>query len=308
MKNDGHNTYFITDRPSESFFHKVILRLSPSLVKKKCSKFFLNQLAELCDFIPDLVLIIKGEGVTKDVLSILRNKFPAAKFINYQWDAIESVPTFLECQHSYDKIYTFDKQDAYNHSLIFRPLFFIDNFIPKGNSIKQLSCIYDLSFVGTIHSDRYTVINKIKKQLPADIRCYWYSYVTDKAMFYCRKLLNIRYLFSKINEFQFIPLDNRDVYSIFSHSNCILDIERPRQRGLTIRTLEVLSSGKKLITTNPSIREYDLFHSGNVFVINRKKPQIPLDFFKKSPNPIEQKVIARYSVATWLNEVVYSNL
>ncbi|MER2471008.1 hypothetical protein [Photorhabdus laumondii] len=308
MKDDGHSVNFIVDRPSEKFLYKVLVRLSPSFLNRKCSTFFREQLSGLSDFEPDLVLVIKGEGVNKNILSMLRNKFCNAKFVNYQWDAIKSVPTFSECRNLYDKIYTFDKQDASNYSLNFRPLFFIDSLNSRESFTEQLPCIYDLSFVGTIHSDRYTIINKIKNQLPLDIHCYWYNYVTDKAMFYFRRFLNIRFLFSRMSEFQFKPLNSKDVYSIFRQSNCILDIERPQQRGLTMRTLEVLSAGKKLITTNSSIREYDLFCSGNVFVINRKNPKIPLDFLKKSPNSVDQDIIIRYSVVTWLDEVVYSNL
>ena len=47
----------------------------------------------------------------------------------------------------------------------------------------------------------------------------------------------------------------------FNMKDChaVLDIEHPKQVGLTMRTFEVLASGRKLITTNRSIINHEFY-------------------------------------------------
>jgi len=301
---DGHSVAYIPDRPSESFYSKVIIRLRPSLFKSKCFDYFVDEFSKIPDFFPDVVLIIKGEGIQRSTLEHIRTIYPDARYVNYQWDAAVNVPTFHECKDLYDAVFSFDKNDANHLGVDFCPLFYFDEQLVNAvDSTSELK--YDISFVGTIHSDRYSIIKKIDKALPCSIRRLWYRYITDWQIFLVRKIFSPQFWNSKLSDFKLKPLSHQEVINIFNTSNCVLDIERPQQIGLTIRTLEVLSAGKKIITTNKAIEEYDLFESGNVLVIDRKNPKVSLDFISTKPNSVDKRMMNSYSISSWLQRVVY---
>lgn len=309
MEADGHSVKFFSDRPSESFINKIVIRLRPSLMREACLKYFKTHIDSLQNFVPDIVVVIKGEGLNRDAVSYMRGLYKEAAFVNYQWDSIKNVPSFHEFYDLFDHLYSFDQVDSAEYSLKFRPLFYLGESVAHKSNISQNSeFVYHLSFIGTMHSDRYAILCKIQKNLDSDIRYFWYNYVTDKAMFYIRKVFDYRYFFSRLSDFRFEPLPKQEVYSIFSDSNCILDVERPRQRGLTMRTLEVLSLGKKLITTNKDVVNYDLYSSGNVLVIDRDSPNVPVSFLKEPPRAIDSHLLAYYSLSTWLEEVIYKHI
>jgi hypothetical protein len=69
-----------------------------------------------------------------------------------------------------------------------------------------------------------------------------------------------------------------DVQHYFNLSAAVLDVEHPKQRGLTMRTIETLISEKKLITSNKNIINSNLYDCSRVNVINRDNPQLSNDF------------------------------
>ena len=50
-------------------------------------------------------------------------------------------------------------------------------------------------------------------------------------------------------------------------SSIILEIMRPGHAGLSLRPLEALFFRKKLITDNPAIRNSEVYHPDNIFIL-----------------------------------------
>jgi len=65
---------------------------------------------------------------------------------------------------------------------------------------------------------------------------------------------------------------------IIKNFKTIIDIERPLQKGLTMRTIEMLGTNKKIITTN------------NIFIIDRNNPIIDEIFLKKEYQEIDKNI------------------
>ncbi len=84
----------------------------------------------------------------------------------------------------------------------------------------------------------------------------------------------------------------------------MLDVEHPRQRGLTMRTIETLLSGRKLITTNRHIVDSDLFDPSRVHVISREHPQVPQAFFEMPFAPVPEAVRSRYTLRRWIVDLI----
>jgi spore maturation protein CgeB len=97
--------------------------------------------------------------------------------------------------------------------------------------------------------------------------------------------------------------------TISQHYNecvAVLDIEHPNQSGLTMRTFEVIASGKKLITTNKKIVEHDFFDPARICVIDRNNPDVPDIFLKESIPVLSEEFIAHYSLRGWILDIMAS--
>jgi hypothetical protein len=86
-------------------------------------------------------------------------------------------------------------------------------------------------------------------------------------------------------------------------SRVILDIQHPAQEGLTMRTIEMIGAGKKLLTTNREVISYDFYDSHNMQYIDRNNPVIDKSFFKTDYRTIDSRIYDKYSIRGWLREV-----
>jgi hypothetical protein len=88
-----------------------------------------------------------------------------------------------------------------------------------------------------------------------------------------------------------------------SSCQAVLDIHHPGQSGLTMRTFEVLASGKKLITTNENVRNHDFYDPTLISIIDRNNPIINLNFLELESKVISQSFFSMYSCKGWLTEI-----
>lgn len=90
---------------------------------------------------------------------------------------------------------------------------------------------------------------------------------------------------------------------VYEASRCVLDSAQAGQLGLTIRVLEALGAKKKLITTNEDIVNYDFYRPENIYVYEGK---IDLDnvFFKSKYVELEEDIYKKYSLQSWLTEII----
>ncbi|MFS6826469.1 hypothetical protein [Cyanobium sp. ATX-6F1] len=291
---------WMPDRPFDSSMGKALTRFFPFLVTPAATSLYKRLLSRLGVSRYDYIFVINGQTLTPSFLQFMRQCFPAARFILYMWDSVTNRPTVKKCFRLYDSIFTFDSLDAIKYGLRFRALFYGSGFAP---SDRPPSIKYHISFVGTAHSDRFSVVNNLNSCLPSNILCFWYLYLQAPWVFQAYRLSKWNMRHAKRSDFQFTPLAKDLLHSVFLHSKVVLDIAHPRQAGLTMRTFEALGSGKKLVTTNPLVRDYDFFSEANVFVIDRKRPFIDHTFLESSFSPFSQEILLRYSISGWLADI-----
>ena len=89
------------------------------------------------------LFVIKGEFVQKSVLELFRESNPNAECILYQYDTLKRYPHIVKLFDLFDRVYSFDIEDCQQHSLILRPLFFV-NTEKNDTTIK-----YDISSVAS---------------------------------------------------------------------------------------------------------------------------------------------------------------
>jgi hypothetical protein len=298
----GAHVDLLPDRPYNTASFKAATRVHPPLTTIAAERFYRRRLQELGATRYDLVMVVQGESISSKILRLLRTSFPDAEVVFYTWDSLKNKPFTRANLSRYDRCLTFDPADSKAYGMVFRPLFFSQGF---ERSI-PVDFAFDLSFIGTIHSDRYRVIRHLADSLPANVKTYWYLYLQAPWMYWARRLFTATVSSSHASEFHYVPLARHVVQRIFFDSKAILDVEHPKQGGLTMRTIETLGSGTKLITTNPAVRNYDFFNPENICVIDRLKPVIPPEFLETSYIPIPKATYQQYRLTNWVKDVAGS--
>lgn len=296
----GATVDFLADRPYSKPWQTGLTRITPWLMQPFIDCYYHAKLRALASNAYDLVLVINGQTVSENILQTLKNTYPQARFILYLWDSVQNRPKSVQNFTFFDKVLTFDSVDASQYGIGLRPLF----FTPELESSSKAAQQFDISFVATMHSDRYQVVSKLIQYLPRNLNTYWYFYLQAKWVFYLYKLTKKSFRQSAINTFKFKPIDKKNLKQVFHASKAILDIEHPKQNGLTMRTLEAVGANKKLITTNAKVKGYDFFREENIIVIDRNNPNIPSTFWDTEYQALPADIYAKYQLKNWLLEVV----
>jgi hypothetical protein len=294
------------DRPSTTTLYRILIRLHPMLAAPRTWRY-VNSIvsAHRSDSFDD-ILVIKGQGFTVPMMRRILDAFPGARKIFYNWDSFRNARGSREKLPLFQRRFTFDPGDARDTSEIkFRQSFFSDEYRAQApaDAGTEGSSI-DVLFVGTIHTDRYAVLKRLRRALPPGISHYYYLYFPSRLIYLARRVFDPHFWRARARDFKFQPLGRDDTAALFRRARVVVDIERPVQTGLTMRTLEALASGKKVATTNSRITQYDFFDAANIAVIDRKSPSLSESFLRQPARPVPPEFLRRYSLDQWLLDVL----
>ena len=182
----GATVSFYDERVVKTAWERALLKKTPFLFNKRSEKYFEKIIIENRDKIFDYVLIIRCDLVSEKTLQKLKKTFPKAKFCLYLWDSLSNIPGIEKKIKYFDRATSFDKRDCLsNAKLVFRPLFFSDEF---SNMCKKQRYKYDVAFCGTVHSDRYKVLNKIEEDCKKkNLRYLGFYYLQSKFIYFFYK-------------------------------------------------------------------------------------------------------------------------
>jgi hypothetical protein len=296
LKYFGSSVVWLDGRPDNSFFTKTIMRYFPLFLKNKINNYYINSIKDIFD----QIFVINPEYISVNIILSLKEKTKASRLILYMWDSFSNKKKIIDVIKYFDKVLTFDSDDANRLNLFFRPLFFSSGRQDK----KKYQNEIDISFIGTGHSDRVRIIEQIKKQcIDLQFYYYFYLYLPSKVVYYFHKITNKHFKGIKKIYFHYDHIDYEKYIKISESSKAIIDIEHPKQKGLTMRTFEVLGKERKLITTNENIKNYDFYNPSNILIIDRLNPSINKDFINTDYQPLPAKIYYKYSIDGWLEDV-----
>lgn len=299
LESRGAIVVWVADRPFKSIFLRALTTYIPWLTSFLSDRIYSKFLGS-CTYDFDIVFVVNGQTLSPRILKNLKSQYSSAKFYLYLWDSFSNRSNSISKLKFFDYVSTFDPNDAKEHDLDFRPLFF--SYENKKNEVDRME--FDWSFIGTNHSDRHSIINRMISLSNKKRNSYVYLYIPAKWVFWFIKIFNKNYRNASANEFKFIPLSKAHVNELFSKSKAILDIEHPKQYGLTMRTFEVIGAHKKLITTNKNIKNYDFYNSKNICIVDRESPMVPDDFFDSNCEDLSEELYYKYSISGWLDDVL----
>lgn len=305
LKGLGAYVDYFDERPSNSILTKILIRLKRSIIQKKIDNYYNNILEKIRNEKYDFFFLIKGETVPSFFLVELRQLQKNCLFIFYTWDSFENNPNSLSILHFFDKKLTFDYSDSQKFKLEFRPLFYIDKYKELKNNCKPK---HKVLFLGTAHSDRYTISNAVvnwcKKHKYSTFTHY---YIQSKLVYFLKSKFVSSFKKIPHESLKFKPLSIDEVIKYYEDSSIILDINHPNQRGLTMRTFEALGAGRKLITTNKEIKKYLFYNQNNILVIDREDIRLNKNFFAFHFKPMNGDVLFAMSITGWIEAIFIQN-
>lgn len=234
----------------------------------------------------DLILIIKGRGIGKELIADLRRY--ASRIVGYHYDALAYDPAVKRWSHFVDRVSTFDPRDALENGWPLIELFADCDPTPKVTSIR-----YRFNAIMRNHSNRLAYIQRILDTLGRE-DSFIYLYEKDLLSF-LSNFLHHPYSYWKLRRhIHWKPLPYKRFKEILSSSEFTIDYAHPAQTGCTMRSVEVRALGSKLITNNLWHRKSGLFDEGaTIFCEDRFDTKYLLTQVEKLSGSIPNRVVRR---------------
>tara|TARA_Y100001951_G_scaffold84776_1_gene74373 strand:+ start:66 stop:1058 length:993 start_codon:yes stop_codon:yes gene_type:complete len=303
LEDSGALVDYFNDRPDNNFLTKALIRIDRRLLAYKTNQYY-DQIIESAHNVSyDHILVVRCEAISVGRIKKLKETQPKAKLKLYLWDSMHYNPNARLILPEFDQVFSFDRTDAdENADMEFLPLFYGKEFERAANVTDGY--IYDACFIGTIHTDRYKVLQKIIDNLESSgKKLFIYCYYPSKLLFRIRSIFDpgFRKFASKYIDFSGMKLT--DVVSRIAESVAVIDVNRPGQLGLTMRSIEAVGAQRKLITTNKDITNYDIHSTESILIVNRETPVIGDSFFSNRKTPFTPAVREKYSVTAWIDAI-----
>lgn len=273
-----------------------LLRRFKVNVSRQIKKHHQKILDEMSKHHIDYTLVIKGEHMNPWFLNALRKSHNGIKLITYHWDSLSRYPELVKLQSHYDRVFSFDNLDAENFKdFKFRPLFYRPEIAECSdqNMVKK----FDLCFVGWLHHERLSQIHKIHRfARNTGLSSFFHLYTGLFSKL--RMLINGESAFLATRAINFF-----DYVRILHSSRIVVDLPHPAQTGLTMRVIEAIGAGKKLITTSKTVEKYKFYDPANILIIDPVELMIDPSFISSPYKKTDAKISEQYSLNSWVNDV-----
>lgn len=270
-----------------NFFSKTLFNynLKRAYLKKGLFKVLENQDKQ------DVILVIKGDDLSVSTLKrIKKNTNELIAFFN---DSMSRYPRMKTIFPYFDEVYSFEPSDVakYNFKAISNYIYF-----DYKNKVKK-EVKYGVFNISSL--------DKRTKVMP-DFARYFKDHKIDYKLIAFSNQSH-----SELSDLN-IEVTNRiygleDVLKLVNESEYLLDIQRPRQHGLSFRIMEGIALEKKIISTNKDLVNYDFYNPNNIAIVDSNNIHIDNTFFNTPYESIAPEIVKKYHVSSWANEVFNLN-
>ena len=271
-------------------------KLFPSSISEQ-ARYLAAMLARVRSQGPfDYIVIIKGELLNETFLIALRTAQPDALLISYQWDSMARYPELVERQSLFDRVLTFDQADSATYPrFVLRPTFFRPEVVTAASTT---SPSLDFCFVGWLHHDRLHQVEALRKQIRSlGLSAFFYLFTGARTCFQLK-------ISGRGEDVHWRPMPFARYAEHVADCRVIVDLPHPQQAGLTMRAMEAVGTGKKLLTTEKNITLYKFYSPERVLVIDAKNPRIDPVLLAAPITPLPSELIESYSLRFWALDIL----
>ncbi len=259
LRRQGHEVTYHDIQPRDLLM-KTLRVAAPSWYRHRMDKHHLGIVYATQGQSYDLVLFIQVHQMALPTLHALRRQQPQAEFVLYNWDSLRNHNYRLHLP-LFDRAYTFDPVDAQALGIQYLPLFCVPAFIGLAKRQQQHKAIY---FVGNIVSiQRYRAVQAFK------------TYCKQQGITFNHYLACTPYVITLLLRAGHWPTDvsirsigHERFIDMIETSVAVFDFANHQQTGYTMRTMENLCAGKKIVTGNPRIAREPFYSADRMLVFD----------------------------------------
>lgn len=201
-----------------------------------------------------------------------------ARIYIYFWNPIELRKKEIDKLKSAFIVATYSRSDSQKYDIGFNGQFLPKIPLPASHDSK-----YTGIFCGYV-KNRGNLINKIYKSIDNS----FFYVVADKQDF----------------DFPVVdrPMDYYEYLKKVIKSSAVIEVLPTENAGMTLRTVESIFYGKKLITNNKKIVEEDFYNRNNILVFSDDTTKDDVEnFLKLNFIPYDQTIVDQFSFESWLD-------
>lgn len=275
----GFESQFHSIQPGLLYL-KVARRMPGSIYETMLNRYHRRIIFSYPENSIDQVVFLQVHQFSQENMELLKKRQPKARYILYNWDAV-TTHDYRPYLGYFHQVWTFDPSDARALDIGYLPLFCIRRF---QNIRRNVAIPLSAYFVGNIvNPERYVAVNK------------FYEFCCHEGIAFDSYLSTTLHGWSVMRNAGISPknvsfrsIGNSDFLAMIERANAVFDFANHKQTGFTMRTMENLCAGKKIITNNPHAREAEFYSPDRFFVFEGMDFSGVVDFLKEPlRNPFE---------------------
>lgn len=241
----------------------------------------------------DYGLVIRADLFPEDLIKACR--LCADKLISFHFDGISRNVEVLHYAHYFDRFYVFEEEDVTRYptyNLQYSPNFYFD--YPESIGLDSIER-YEVYYVSTFHESRVQQLVKLYHYLQSFFERVRFVVVCQPQ--------NVPLASQYVGQKMELTIHGVSFDAQLQHiatSQVIIDLVITEHRGFSFRILEGIKYGKKVITSNPRVREADFYHPNNYFILTEDNWEEIEAFLQLPFVPLHPVVRERYSFTHWL--------
>ncbi|MEO0462644.1 MAG: hypothetical protein AAF127_05910 [Pseudomonadota bacterium] len=253
----GHTVDFraIEDR---SFAAKSAKKIAPAAYEKRRAAYHDRLIQETRNVDYDVVLFIQAHQFAPEALQRLRAAQPNAHFVLYNWDSL-TTHDYRPWLALFDHAATFDPDDAAALGIAYLPLFAIPRFFEVDHARAAAHDLYFVGAIGTMH--RFDALGRLHTFCEN-------AGLSTQFHLVCSPVVRAQ-LWRAGKSLPGITgrtIDFDGIVALLESARATFDFANHKQSGYTMRLIENMCAGRKIITENPRILNED-FYSEDRFLL-----------------------------------------
>lgn len=226
------------------------------------------------------IIVFHVSYLTMDLAKYLNKINPHAKIIAWYWNSVSNLTLPVNIHGNCEK-WSFDPENCKEYGMKFNHQYYFKSYIQTENVQ-----IWDIYFCG-IDIRRSENIMKVYRACKEQGIVAKFQVVDSKSDLYPREIVSPR-------------VNYKEICENIASSKAILELVRKGQSGPTIRLMESLFFGKKLITDNLYVKDEEFYNEKNIFLLNERPISEMKDFLEEEFIPYNPELLDKYDVKQWL--------
>jgi hypothetical protein len=273
---EKYNDYIYTPYVSEKFFYRQMRKIFGNKNLRYIEEKIYNQ--KLCG-IKDCIIVFDS-NITKSFLKWLKRNNEEARIIFWYWNPVGKSINPFEIPSGIE-IWSYSRSDCEKYNLRFNTQFYFEELI-----LEKEESDYDVFFAG---------VDKGRRKMLLDYQ----STFTKLNITYKMEIVSTLWYLKWLHKDYVASKPYKTILSETNRSLAILDLYVNRKAGNSLRVMESIFLGKKLITNNTEISKESFYSPEYIFVLGRRNIKELKSFLEKPVITDFSQIRKYYTYPKW---------